>query len=80
MRAKKANRAIRCFDKVIDIDLRRGCMCQKGRSFGLLGWLEEQLSVSRGAIDINSHHASSWLQIRASLSVKLKHDNEAVMH
>jgi tetratricopeptide (TPR) repeat protein len=46
---------------VIDIDPQdAGAWCNKGVSFGLLGWLKEAIECFEIAIDINPHHASSW--------------------
>ena len=62
---------------MIDIDPQDAdAWCQKGVSFGLLGWLEEAVECFESAIDINSHHASSWYNKGITL-LKLKHDNEA---
>ena len=54
----------------------KGAWCNKGVSFGLLGWLEEAVECFESAIDINSHHASSWYNKGITL-FKLKRDNEA---
>jgi len=59
------------FDTVIDIDPQdAGAWCNKGVSFGLLGWLEEAVECFEIAIDINSHHASSCTQRHHSLEAQ----------